>query len=120
MNNLYNDLFKELYYWIINRNDLYIIQELNDFKKSFYQFCNNKRYTETYDTLIDEYYYSDIIDLYMRFKNITKIHGSQLFHNRGDTSDDLYCFLTNYGYVDDEIVDDENNTEDEETFDYYE
>ena len=120
MNNLYNNLFKELYHWIINHNDIYIIQELCDFKKSFFQFCNNnKSYPETYDTLIDEYYYSDIIDLYLIFKNITKTHGSQLFHGRSDTSDDLYCFLTNYGYVDDEINEDEND-EMNEILDYYE
>ena len=117
MNNLYNDLFKELYHWIINRNDIYIKQELHDFKKSFYQFCNNKSYVEFNHTLLDDYYYSDIIDLYLTFKNITKSYGSQLFYGRNDTSDDLYRFLTNYACVE-EIIDYDSDENDDFLYNY--
>ena len=51
-------------------------------------------------TVADEYYelkyMEDMVDLFLNLKDITKSYGSQLFHEKNRTSNDLFHFLFSY------------------------
>lgn len=107
---LYNYLFDELYHWILNHPEIYITEYLDNFKTKFFIFCENKNnFNPVENEVLELKYYSNIIDLYIRFKEITQSFGSQLFHQKNDNANDLFIFLSNFAY----FIEDESDSEDD-------
>tara|TARA_B100000902_G_C27145227_1_gene830745 strand:+ start:373 stop:738 length:366 start_codon:yes stop_codon:yes gene_type:complete len=111
---MFDLLFNELYKWIINHPEIYISLELPDFKKQFISFCNGKhQFKQNDNELLELKYYSDIVDIYLRMKNITQSFGSDLFFKKNDNANDLYCFLSNYVIFSEDCSDEEYEIESE-------
>jgi hypothetical protein len=59
-------------------------------------------------------YSSDIVDMFMKWKDVTASYNIPLFHGRGDTSIDIEYFLFDHILIEDPYNDEreENNIED--------
>jgi hypothetical protein len=107
---LLNNLLELFHQWIKDKNDIYISETVTAFNSYFKEFCENKtKFICQRNELLENYYYQEIIDLYCDFKTITSGYTSFLFHNKNDTADDLFYFLSNYAVFEEELIEEEND-----------
>jgi|TARA_Y100000389_G_C16992898_1_gene285812 hypothetical protein len=108
-----DELFLILINWINNQEDLLITSDIEVLKINFYLYLNNCQ---------TRYYYSDyeyfnlkycdkIVDLFLKFKDITKIYGSMILYDKNNNSNDLLDFIHSYCEI---IEEDEEDDYDEE------
>jgi hypothetical protein len=103
----------------VNRNpELYFINDHYSLEIEFYDFIyNEKELNINNDDKFDVFfmkYNSDITELFLNFKEITKSYNSQIFHHKDNNSYNLLCFIfqsIDFDYDDEE---DEININDDE------
>ena len=88
-------LFEVIMMWI-ERNGFELIVEREIFNASFYIFVYSNKTTLVDDEYYELKYMEDMVDLFLNLKDITKSYGSQLFHEKNRTSNDLFHFLFTY------------------------
>lgn len=103
-------LFFELNEFIVN-NDLMMDIEQDDLLIQFYIFNYNKSLKRKNNEYFDLTFHSDIVDMFIVFKEICKSHGSDLY-SKGETADCLLNFINQYVIC--EYMDNEMNDLDEE------
>ena len=125
MNELLNDIFYNLLYYIDNNEDIDRFIEDNDAYFKFIEFIYKKynapyqkyKYDFEKDELYKHYNYTygnEITELFLYLKELTRSQNSDLFHKKRDTCIDLIDFIYsicdyNDPYIDDEI--EENHTD---------
>ena len=80
----------------IEQNDFELIVEREIFNAAFYIFVYSNKTTLINDEYYELKYMEDMVDLFLNLKDITKSYGSQLFHEKNRTSNDLFHFLFSY------------------------
>ena len=129
MNELLNDIFYDLLYYIDNNENLDRFIEDNDayfkfiefvykkyeapFNKYKYDFLKNELYTHYNYT-----YGNDISDLFIHFKELTRSQNSNLFHKKKDTCIDLIDFIYSICDYEDPYID--NVIEEKHEYEVYE
>jgi hypothetical protein len=118
-----NELLDEINYFVESTPELECDYEESTFKFKFYQFAyrshiNKKEEFVPYDEELYEYFSlkfsQDIINIFLRFKEITKRYNVDIFHGKRDISLDLEDFLFDHLLVEDPYYDEldpENNIE---------
>jgi len=118
-----NELLDEINYFVESTPELECDYEESTFKFKFYQFAyqsfvNKKEEFVPYDEELYEYFSlkfsQDIINIFLRFKEITKRYNVDIFHGKHDISLDLEDFLFDHLLVEDPYYDEldpENNIE---------
>ena len=118
-----NELLDEINYFVESTHELECDYEESTFKFKFYQFAyrshiNKKEEFVPYDEELYEYFSlkfsQDIINIFLRFKEITKRYNVDIFHGKRDISLDLEDFLFDHLLVEDPYYDEldpENNIE---------
>ena len=118
-----NELIDEITYFVELTPELECDYEESTFKFKFYQFAyrshiNKKEEFVPYDEELYEYFSlkfsQDIINIFLRFKEITKRYNVDIFHGKRDISLDLEDFLFDHLLVEDPYYDEldpENNIE---------
>ena len=105
-----DDLFNHLLEWYNTKDELLLINEIDDFKIYFYLFMYNNR-VELQNNADYEYfnyqYSDDIVDLFLKFKKITKGYGSMLLYGKTDNSNNLLEFI----HIHCEIIEEDEITE---------
>jgi len=129
MNELLNDIFYDLIYYIDNNENLDRFIDDNDAYFKFIGFVY-KKYTPPYnkykygfikDDLYTHYNYTyerDITELFMKFKEISRSHNSDLFHKKKDTCIDLIDFIYSICDYNDPYID--NEIEEKHEYEIYE
>ena len=110
---IYKDILDHLLDVIImwiEQNGFELTVEREIFNAYFYIFS----YTNQTNLIEDEYYelkyMEDMVDLFLKLKDITKSYGSQLFHEKNRTSNDLFHFL--FAYIEEVEYDVEEDSND--------
>ena len=113
-----NELLDEITYFVESTPELECDYEESTFKYKFYQFAYQKEEFVPYDEELYEYFSlkfsQDIINIFLRFKEITKRYNVDIFHGKQDISLDLEDFLFDHLLVEDpyyDELDEENNLE---------
>jgi len=118
-----HELLDEITYFIESTPELECDYEESTFKYKFYQFVyrsyvNQKEDFVPYDEELYEYFSlkfsQDIINIFLRMKEITKRYNVYIFHGKQDISLDLEDFLFDHLLVEDpyyDEFDEENNLE---------
>tara|TARA_Y100000389_G_scaffold81069_1_gene77684 strand:+ start:183 stop:647 length:465 start_codon:yes stop_codon:yes gene_type:complete len=119
-----HELLDEITYFVESTPELECEFEESTFKSKFYVFVyqrylnQEKPYFEPYDEELYEYFSlkfsQDIINIFLRFKEITKRYNLDIFHGKHDISLDLEDFLFDHLLVEDPYYDEldpENNLE---------
>ena len=118
-----HELLDEINYFVESPPELECEYEESSFKSKFYQFVyrsyiNEKEDFVPYDEELYEYFSlkfsQNIIDIFLRFKEITKRYNVDIFHRKQNISLDLEDFLFDHLLVEDpyyDEVDEENNIE---------
>jgi hypothetical protein len=118
-----NELVDEITYFIESTPELECDYEESTLKSKFYQFAyqsfvNQKEEFVPYDEELYEYFSlkfsQDIINIFLRMKEITKRYNVDIFHKKQDISLDLEDFLFDHLLVEDpyyDELDEENNLE---------
>jgi hypothetical protein len=118
-----HELLDEINYFVESTPELECEYEESTFKSKFYQFVyrsyiNEKEDFVPYDEELYEYFSlkfsQNIIDIFLRFKEITKRYNIDIFHRKQNISLDLEDFLFDHLLVEDpyyDEVDEENNIE---------
>tara|TARA_Y100000389_G_scaffold129812_1_gene127268 strand:- start:2252 stop:2695 length:444 start_codon:yes stop_codon:yes gene_type:complete len=118
-----HELLDEINYFVESTPELECEYEESTFKSKFYQFVyrsyiNEKEDFVPYDEELYEYFSlkfsQNIIDIFLRFKEITKRYNVDIFHRKQNISLDLEDFLFDHLLVEDpyyDEVDEENNIE---------
>ena len=118
-----NELLDEINYFVESTPELECDYEESTFKFKFYQFAyrshiNKKEEFVPYDEELYEYFSlkfsQDIINIFLRFKEIVKRYNVDIFHGKQDISLDLEDFLFDHLLVEDPYYDEldpENNIE---------
>ena len=118
-----HELLDEINYFVESTPELECEYEESTFKSKFYQFVyrsyiNEKEDFVPYDEALYEYFSlkfsQNIIDIFLRFKEITKRYNVDIFHRKQNISLDLEDFLFDHLLVEDpyyDEVDEENNIE---------
>ena len=135
-----NELCKDIFIWIDGTPGVEHDYVESTFIKKFYQFIyqtyskqekevfkhndketfkhNDKETFKPYDEELYEYFSlkfsQDIIDLFMRFREITRCYNLSLFHQYNDNSLDMEQFLFNHILVEEPYNNDCDNEYDEE------
>lgn len=119
-----NLFIKEINLWVNRNPEIEHDYEKETFQDKFYKMIFNEYYNDTnkyiepYDTEIYEYFSlkfsQDITDLYLYFKELTKVYNLDLFHNKRSNSINLHDFLFNHLLVEDPYYDSDNESESEE------
>ena len=89
-------LYNNLVNWLNNNPEIILDIDDEELKIKFYIFIFknvNSLYYKEWDEYFDLKYSEDIVDLFLRFKNITDGYGIKIFENK--TSDDLLEFIEN-------------------------
>jgi hypothetical protein len=113
-----DDLFDHLLEWYNTKDELLLINEIDDFKIYFYLFMYNNM-VELQNNADYEYfnyqYSDDIVDLFLKFKNITKGYGSMLLYGKRDNSNNLlefihiHCEIIEEGEITDSVHEEEKH-----------
>ena len=124
-----HELVDEINYFVESTPELECDYEESTFKRILYQFLYQTYVKQTYvkqtkDVFIpyDEELYEyfslkfsqDIIDIFLRFKEITKRYNVDIFHGKQDISLDIEDFLFDHLLIEDpyyDELDEENNLE---------
>jgi hypothetical protein len=89
-------LYNNLVIWLNNNPEIILDIDDEELKINFYIFIFknvNSLYYKECDEYFDLKYSEDIVELFLRFKNITDGYGIKIFENK--TSDDLLEFIEN-------------------------
>tara|TARA_Y100001936_G_scaffold253588_1_gene319205 strand:+ start:7653 stop:8087 length:435 start_codon:yes stop_codon:yes gene_type:complete len=116
---MFHKLFLLFYNWILIKDDLIIIN--NTLRLSFYTFlcrldkCKNSNdfgiSNDSHDYIVVKYS-EEIVELFLKMKEITKSYGSLILHEEGRTSDDLLQVLIENVELVDEYTEEEINEKD--------
>ena len=127
-----NELCRDIFSWIDATPEVEYDYIESTFAHKFYKFIyrkymkqkkdvfkhNDKGTFKPYDEELYEYFSlkfsQDIIDLFMRFREITRCYNLPLFHQYNDNSLDLEQFLFDHILVEEPYNDDCENESDEE------
>lgn len=116
---LFNNLFCIFTSWISKQKELIIIDDINTLKIHFYLLLLKK--DSTFQNYYDDYftckYSEDMVDLFLKMKNISNNYGSNILDN-DFTSDNLLKYLQYHTYVDDNIDNEHQEDINEELNDY--
>ena len=109
---LLNKLFLIFNSWLSKQKDLIVIDDINELKLNFFLLILNKTYTfqNYYDDYFTCKYSEDMVDLFLKMKNISNNYGSNILDN-DFTSDNLLNYLQFYTFVDDNIENQEDMNE---------
>ena len=132
-NNYYiKDVLNEMINHIINfvnrYDEIKFSYDLDTVKDKFYHYIYNIYYLNkksNFDDSDDMYEYlslkfsEDIIDLFLRFKEISKLNNLSLFHQRDDCSLYIQDFLFSISVVEDPYYDTEESTDEENNLDIH-
>ena len=91
-------LFNKIIQWISTNNELSLKYETDTFRINFYVFMYLHDQNDSNDHCYEYFtltYSDDIVNLFLECKNLTRSYGSMIFHNQGETSNDLLEFLYN-------------------------
>ena len=109
---LLNKLFLIFNSWLSKQKELIVIDDINELKLNFFLLILNKTYTfqNYYDDYFTCKYSEDMVDLFLKMKNISNNYGSNILDN-DFTSDNLLNYLQFHTYVDDNIENQEDMNE---------
>ena len=109
---LLNKLFLIFNSWLSKQKELIVIDDINELKLNFFLVILNKTYTfqNYYDDYFTSKYSEDMVDLFLKMKNISNNYGSNILDN-DFTSDNLLNYLQFHTYVDDNIENQEDMNE---------
>ena len=109
---LLNKLFLIFNSWLSKQKDLIVIDDINELKLNFFLVILNKTYTfqNYYDDYFTCKYSEDMVDLFLKMKNISNNYGSNILDN-DFTSDNLLNYLQFHTFVDDNIENQEDMNE---------
>lgn len=119
-----NEICKDIFYWVDRTPELDHDYEEETFLKKFYKFIYQTYYKGLKEDFIpyDEELYlyftmkfsQDIIDFFMKYKEITRSYNLQLFHKKDDISLDLEQFLFSHLLIEEPYNNDCESGSDEE------
>ena len=119
-----NEMCKDIIIWINNTSNLDHDYDIDTFKNKFYQFMyntyhihqniNSNPYDEELYLYFSMKFTQDIVDLFIRWKDLTTSYNLSLLHHYKDTSLPLLDFIFNHVLLEDPYNDDENEIESEE------
>jgi len=119
-----NECSKDIFLFVSSNPEVEFDYEEETFMNKFYQFIYHNYYKQKKDNFepYDEELYlyfslkfsQDIVDLFMKFKEITRSYNLHLFHKRDDISLYLEDFLFNTLLIEDPYYDDCESGTDEE------
>ena len=109
---LLNKLFLIFNSWLSKQKELIVIDDINELKLNFFLVILNKTYTfqNYYDDYFTCKYSEDMVDLFLKMKNISNNYGSNILDN-DFTSDNLLNYLQFHTFVDDNIENQEDMNE---------
>lgn len=109
---LLNKLFLIFNSWLSKQKELIVIDDINELKLNFFLVILNKTYTfqNYYDDYFTCKYSEDMVDLFLKMKNISNNYGSNILDN-DFTSDNLLNYLQFHTFVDDNIEKQEDMNE---------
>lgn len=109
---LLNKLFLIFNSWLSKQKELIVIDDINELKLNFFLLILNKTYTfqNYYDDYFTCKYSEDMVDLFLKMKNISNNYGSNILDN-DFTSDNLLNYLQFHTFVDDNIEKQEDMNE---------
>ena len=114
---LFDTLYGELLVWINERSEIIVNVDLETLKIYFIEFLLvHKERKNDYNEYFVLTYSDDIVDLFIRFKEIGNSYGTVLLKEKGRTSDDLSEFILSIASIHEnmyevEIIDEENEYE---------
>ena len=121
---MFYELFLILQNWLSNKKDILVHVDNETLQNNFYRTLLSLNYTDNNDSINDYIlikYSDEIMDMFIKFKDITKSYGSQCLHEKGRTANQLFSFIYDYTIPytnDDEYLEEEFHIE--HTPNYYE
>jgi len=114
---LFDTLYGELLVWINERPEIIVNVDLETLKIYFIEFLLvHKERNNDYNEYFVLTYSDDIVDLFIKFKEICNSYGTNFLKEKRRTSDDLSEFILGNASIhekmsENEIMDDENEYE---------
>ena len=109
---LIDDLFFYLENFIIQNKELRVTETKEDLRIHFYLFIYNGSIIDNNYINDDRFtiqYSDEIVDLFIKMKDISNNYGSTIFNQKTDNSDCLLEFLNNYLIIEDIYYEDEDD-----------
>tara|TARA_Y100000768_G_scaffold386759_1_gene375970 strand:- start:200 stop:622 length:423 start_codon:yes stop_codon:yes gene_type:complete len=109
---LIDDLFFYLEKFIIQNKELRVTETKEDLRIHFYLFIYNGSIIDNNyinDDRFNIQYSDEIVDLFIKMKDISNNYGSTIFNQKTDNSDCLLEFLNNYLIIEDTYYEEEDD-----------